>query len=127
MDIRNYRGLRHSLGLPVRGQRSHSNSQTQRKLYSARIGRRTFSTTFLISQLLQSKTLAENNKLELLDYKFKSLKFINETKIYYDDNLFNPISNMYKFNNLKLKTNKEILNNLIFLSNFQSKLKIFSL
>nr|WVH37053.1 ribosomal protein S13 [Meteora sporadica]WVH37099.1 ribosomal protein S13 [Meteora sporadica] len=31
-DIKSYRGMRHKLGLPVNGQRTHTNSQTQRKL-----------------------------------------------------------------------------------------------
>jgi len=30
MDIRSYRGLRHMRGLPVRGQRSHSNARTRK-------------------------------------------------------------------------------------------------
>ena len=30
--VKNYVGRRHSLGLPVRGQRTHSNSSTSRKL-----------------------------------------------------------------------------------------------
>ena len=30
MDIRSYRGLRHSRGLPVRGQRTHTNSRTRK-------------------------------------------------------------------------------------------------
>jgi len=30
--IRSYRGLRHSLHLPVRGQRTHTNARTQKKI-----------------------------------------------------------------------------------------------
>lgn len=33
LDIKNYRGLRHRMGYPVRGQRTHSNGRTQKKLY----------------------------------------------------------------------------------------------
>jgi small subunit ribosomal protein S13 len=48
INIRNYRGLRHRRGLPVRGQRSHSNSKTQKKLYSSRLSKRNFSTNSII-------------------------------------------------------------------------------
>jgi small subunit ribosomal protein S13 len=32
IDIKSYRGLRHKLGLPVRGQRTHSNGRTFKRL-----------------------------------------------------------------------------------------------
>ena len=35
MDLGCYRGLRHRKGLPVRGQRTHSNARTRRKRKSA--------------------------------------------------------------------------------------------
>lgn len=31
IKIRSYKGIRHKLGLPVRGQRTHTNAQTQRR------------------------------------------------------------------------------------------------
>lgn len=36
ISIRNYRGIRHSLGLPVRGQRTSSNAKIQKKLAKMR-------------------------------------------------------------------------------------------
>ena len=33
--IKSYRGFRHKNGLPVRGQRTHSNARTQKKLFSS--------------------------------------------------------------------------------------------
>ena len=30
MDLRSYRGLRHRVGLPVRGQRTHTNARTRK-------------------------------------------------------------------------------------------------
>ena len=36
IDIRLYRGLRHKAGLPVRGQRTHTNRKTSRKLNKTR-------------------------------------------------------------------------------------------
>lgn len=36
ISIRNYRGIRHSLGLPVRGQRTCSNAKIQKKLAKLR-------------------------------------------------------------------------------------------
>lgn len=32
IDIKSYRGLRHKLSYPVRGQRTHTNAQTQKKI-----------------------------------------------------------------------------------------------
>merc|ERR1712127_608554 len=49
INVRNYRGLRHFKGLPVRGQRTHSNSKTQKKLYRNRFNQRNFSTNPLIN------------------------------------------------------------------------------
>jgi small subunit ribosomal protein S13 len=37
MRVGSYRGLRHRLGLPLRGQRTSTNAKTQRKLSSRRI------------------------------------------------------------------------------------------
>lgn len=37
VDVRCYRGLRHAENLPVRGQRSHTNARTQKKLNRARM------------------------------------------------------------------------------------------
>ena len=36
ITINSYRGFRHILGLPVRGQRSRTNSRTQKRLYNKR-------------------------------------------------------------------------------------------
>lgn len=36
LDIKSYRGNRHRLGYPVRGQRTHTNARTQKKLGSKR-------------------------------------------------------------------------------------------
>jgi len=36
IDIKSYRGLRHKLNYPVRGQRTHSNAQTQKALSKIR-------------------------------------------------------------------------------------------
>jgi len=33
VDLKNYRGLRHRMGYTVRGQRTHSNGKTQKRLY----------------------------------------------------------------------------------------------
>ena len=54
IDIKSYRGMRHRSGLPVRGQRTHTNSKTQAKLSSKRVVvRRHFSTnTALIGNFL---------------------------------------------------------------------------
>lgn len=40
MDIGCYRGLRHRRGLPVRGQRTHTNSRTRKGPRKGRIGRK---------------------------------------------------------------------------------------
>jgi small subunit ribosomal protein S13 len=32
IKIRSYQGIRHKLGLPVRGQRTHTNAQTQKRI-----------------------------------------------------------------------------------------------
>jgi small subunit ribosomal protein S13 len=40
MDIGCYRGLRHRRGLPVRGQRTHTNARTRKGPRKGRIGRR---------------------------------------------------------------------------------------
>ena len=40
MDIGCYRGLRHRRGLPVRGQRTHTNARTRKGPKKGRIGRR---------------------------------------------------------------------------------------
>jgi len=40
MDIGCYRGLRHRRGLPVRGQRTHTNSRTRKGPKKGRIGRK---------------------------------------------------------------------------------------
>jgi len=37
ISLNNYRGFRHSKGLPVRGQRTHTNAQTQKYLSRTRI------------------------------------------------------------------------------------------
>ena len=37
ISIKSYKGLRYKKGYPVRGQRTHTNSKTQRKLSSARL------------------------------------------------------------------------------------------
>jgi small subunit ribosomal protein S13 len=34
LNIKTYRGLRHSLGLPVNGQRTHTNAKTKKRLKS---------------------------------------------------------------------------------------------
>jgi len=39
IEIQAYRGIRHSKGLPVRGQRTRSNSRTQRRLGPKRLRR----------------------------------------------------------------------------------------
>ena len=39
IEIQAYRGIRHSKGLPVRGQRTATNSRTQRRLASKRLRR----------------------------------------------------------------------------------------
>lgn len=36
IDIKSFRGIRHLRGYPVRGQRTHSNSATQKLLYKSR-------------------------------------------------------------------------------------------
>lgn len=36
MSVRSYRGVRHRQGLPLRGQRTHTNGKTQKKLASKR-------------------------------------------------------------------------------------------
>jgi small subunit ribosomal protein S13 len=40
MDIGCYRGLRHRRGLPVRGQRTHTNARTRKGPKKGRIGRK---------------------------------------------------------------------------------------
>ncbi len=40
MDLGSYRGLRHRRGLPVRGQRTHTNARTRKGPRRAAIGRR---------------------------------------------------------------------------------------
>ena len=35
--IKSYRGFRHKAGLPVRGQRTHTNAQTMKKLSNLKI------------------------------------------------------------------------------------------
>ncbi len=37
INLNTYKGLRHRLGLPVRGQRTHSNANSQRNLYRTRL------------------------------------------------------------------------------------------
>lgn len=36
LDIKSYRGMRHAFGLPLRGQRTHTNSRTQKALSKRR-------------------------------------------------------------------------------------------
>jgi small subunit ribosomal protein S13 len=122
LDIRNYRGVRHSIGLPVRGQRSHSNAQTQRKLYSLRIGKRLFSSYSLASNLIRAPYLYEKNKFELFMYKYNTLKFLNDD-IYNDISLYNYNLKFYYFNCLKLKNNLDFYNLLFFISNKKLELK----
>ena len=40
MDLRSYRGLRHRNGLPVRGQRTHTNARTRKGPRRSVVGRR---------------------------------------------------------------------------------------
>jgi small subunit ribosomal protein S13 len=39
IQIASYRGFRHSLGLPVRGQRTHGNAKTRRRQHTPKVGR----------------------------------------------------------------------------------------
>ena len=73
INIRNYRGLRHFKGLPVRGQRSHSNSKTQKKLYKGRSNQRNFSTNSLIYGFFNSSKFSYslNKRISI----FKNWKF----------------------------------------------------
>ena len=73
INIRNYRGLRHFKGLPVRGQRSHSNSKTQKKLYKGRSNQRNFSTNSLISGFFNDSNFSYslNKRISI----FKNWKF----------------------------------------------------
>lgn len=41
IQMRSYRGIRHVLGLPVRGQRTRSNARTQRSLFKKRLTNQT--------------------------------------------------------------------------------------
>ena len=40
MEIGSYRGMRHRRGMPVRGQRTHTNSRTRRGPRRATVGRK---------------------------------------------------------------------------------------
>ena len=92
-----YRGIRHKKGLSVRGQRTHSNSYTQRNIGKRRVNnafKRTFSTNSSISFNLIKKDkkkfnilqldpssallLKKRNKINLKGYINKSLKKKNK-------------------------------------------------
>lgn len=113
INVRNYRGLRHIKGLPVRGQRSHSNSRTQKKLFNYRISRKSFSTNSIISGFFSnSNYLYTVNKRSSVfkNWKFTKKKwyisFINCFKLYLKKNKsFNlSLRSINKNNNLEKKS-----------------------
>ena len=93
IDCRCYRGVRHNLGLPVRGQRSHSNSKTQFKLSKLRIGSRRFSTDGIFNSLY---------------YKIKNKNFILFDRIkFLSDNISLPKVKFLKKKSIKLFLKKK--------------------
>ncbi len=69
ISIRNYRGMRHSKGLSVRGQRTHTNAKTQKKLYNSRLLTRNFSTNPIILNLQL------NHRIKNQSFVFKNIDF----------------------------------------------------
>lgn len=51
LNIKNNRGIRHSLGLPVRGQRTHTNAKTAKKLKN----------TFIQKEFSRNKNINKNS------------------------------------------------------------------
>lgn len=100
VNIRNYRGLRHFKGHPVRGQRTHSNSRTQKKLYRGPFKQRNFSTNSLITGFYNNSKFAYslNNRISIFnDWKFtpqnwyssfdKCFKKYGKKKTFFNNNI----------------------------------------
>ena len=59
LNLRNYRGLRHNLGLSVRGQQTHSNSKTQKKRLNSFFLKRNFTLNILNTKILENSKLGK--------------------------------------------------------------------
>jgi len=114
IDCRNYRGLRHTYGLPVRGQRTHSNGKTQAKLAKIRLGSRRFSTSSVFNSFY--------GKLQLLPVARVNVSLDNSSN--FDDLLQKRLKifkkrNVKLFTKIKIKRKKRKIRNKIFFRNFK--------
>ena len=107
--------------MPVRGQRSHSNSKTQRKLYKGRSSQRKFSTNSLISGFFNNSSFSYslNKRVSIFkNWKFTKKKWYTSfqkcLKKYYKKQRF--------YNNNIKKLNKE---NYYLNSNLNKKKNLF--
>ncbi len=111
ISIRNYRGLRHFKGLSVRGQRSHSNAKTQKKLYKQRFNQRNFSTNKLILGFFNNSNFSYsfNNRIST----FKKWKFTKKKWYYSFKKCLKLYYKKHNFYNSKIKQliqKKDLLN-----------------
>ena len=106
--MRCYRGVRHTTGLPVRGQRSHSNANTQHRLSTLRLGTRQFSTLNIFNSFYKKVEL--NNSLN------NNISFNSLSNNFFEDILNEkfPVSlkrlekkNFFFFNKKKIKKKKK--------------------
>ena len=122
INIRNYRGLRHFKGLPVKGQRSHSNSKTQKKLYRGRFNQRNFSTNSLIKGFFNNSDFSYglNQQVSI----FKKWKFTKRKWYISFKKCFGKYIRKQNFYNNKIK--KIIEQKKTFKSNIQLKSNSFN-
>jgi small subunit ribosomal protein S13 len=113
INIRNYRGLRHYKGLSVRGQRTHSNARTQKKLYINRAFKRYFSTN---SNFLINFNYSNSNHSSELNNKVSFFKKKKPRWIIFFKKCFK-----------KYKKNIKNLNNKIENLNKNKKLSVFKI
>jgi small subunit ribosomal protein S11 len=119
VDMRCYRGVRHTTGLPVRGQRSHSNGNTQHRLSNLRLGTRQFSTLNIFNSFYK--------KVELNKGLQNKVSFDLTNSVFFE-NLLNekfPVSlknlekkNFLLFNKNKFKKKKNTKKHVMF-TNFK--------
>jgi ribosomal protein S13/ribosomal protein S11 len=83
INRKSYRSIRHNYGLPVRGQRTHSNAKTQRRLAKTRfnlnLGIRKFSNASVFNQIF--KKLDLKNRFEFTELStliYKRLRFFKK-------------------------------------------------
>jgi len=114
INNKSYKGIRHQLGLPVRGQRTRSNMSTQKKLYIFRLpNKRNFSSAgFCKLKFFFNRLKKKQNKIFLNSTRFKySLKTKSQynvySKFYYNNKMLKQKKlKRYYFKKLKNISNK---------------------